>query len=86
PVDFARLEALLGGLEGRHPGVGLARELLAGWPDGRVKLWVTRQALQHRRANPGVYLEGAYRPLEADGPAAAHAVAFAREAGGARLV
>lgn len=86
PVDFARLEALLGGLEGRYPGVGLAGELLASWPDGRVKLWVTHQALQHRRANPGVYREGGYRPLGVDGPAAAHAVAFAREAGAARLV
>jgi (1->4)-alpha-D-glucan 1-alpha-D-glucosylmutase len=63
------------------------RELLArlddGWlPDvdaeGAAKLLVTASALRLRRYRPEVFT--GYRPLPAQGPAAGHAVAFARSA------
>jgi len=61
------------------------RELLArlddGWlpdidADGAAKLLVTVTALRLRRYRPELF--SGYRPLAAQGPAAAHAVAFAR--------
>jgi (1->4)-alpha-D-glucan 1-alpha-D-glucosylmutase len=65
----------------------LRRQLLArlddGWlPDvdaeGAAKLLVTASALRLRRYRPEVFT--GYRPLPAQGPAARHAVAFARSA------
>jgi (1->4)-alpha-D-glucan 1-alpha-D-glucosylmutase len=63
------------------------RELLArlddGWlpdvdADGAAKLLVSASALRLRRYRPEVFT--GYRPLPAEGPAARHAVAFARSA------
>ena len=68
----------------------LRRELLGrlddGWlpefggtdvdPPGAAKLLVTSRALRLRRARPELF--AGYRPLPAEGPAAAHVVAFAR--------
>ncbi len=44
--------------------------------DGAAKLLLTASALRLRRYRPEVF--AGYRPLRAEGPAAAHAVAFAR--------
>ncbi|MCT2583799.1 malto-oligosyltrehalose synthase [Actinophytocola sp. S1-96] len=69
PVDFAARDALLTRLED-------------GWlPEtvddtGAVKLHVVRTALRLRRDRPDLFT--GYRPLRADGPAADHALAFAR--------
>jgi (1->4)-alpha-D-glucan 1-alpha-D-glucosylmutase len=45
-------------------------------PDGAVKLLVTAQALLLRRQRPELF--AGYRPIPAEGPAAYHALAFAR--------
>jgi (1->4)-alpha-D-glucan 1-alpha-D-glucosylmutase len=68
PVDFAHRQVLLARLEG-------------GWlPDvddtGAAKLHVVRQVLRLRRERPDLFT--GYRPLDAQGPAAAHVVAFSR--------
>jgi (1->4)-alpha-D-glucan 1-alpha-D-glucosylmutase len=81
PVDYPRMEQALAALTQRAAGEAhdqLARDLLENWQDGSIKLWVTHRALLHRRENPELFAEGQYRPLEAMGPAAAHAVAFMR--------
>jgi (1->4)-alpha-D-glucan 1-alpha-D-glucosylmutase len=78
PVDYAAREAQLQRLHGRQPSPELAAELLAAKDDGRIKLFLTAQALASRLAHPALYGEGAYLPLEADGTAADHVVAFAR--------
>ncbi len=81
PVDFARRAALLAELEARIAGgdlASLAGELLATWPDGRVKLYLVRRGLACRRAAPALFRTGAYVPLAAAGRAAAHVCAFAR--------
>jgi (1->4)-alpha-D-glucan 1-alpha-D-glucosylmutase len=67
-VDFAARAALLDRLE-------------SGWlPElddtGAAKLHVVRTVLRLRRERPELFT--GYRPLAADGPAARHAVAFAR--------
>jgi (1->4)-alpha-D-glucan 1-alpha-D-glucosylmutase len=80
PVDFAAravaLRALDAALAGGTPREALARELLAAWPDGRIKLYVLATLLRRRAA--GVWPADAYAPLEAAGEHAAHVVAFAR--------
>jgi len=68
PVDFARRRDLLAELDGGQP----PRDLDA------AKLLVTSAALRLRRARPGWFTAGNYTPLPAAGPAAGHAVAFAR--------
>jgi (1->4)-alpha-D-glucan 1-alpha-D-glucosylmutase len=56
-------------------------DLLASWPDGRLKLLVTALVLRWRRAHPAVFAEGDYVPLAVSGTRAEHVVAFARRAG-----
>jgi (1->4)-alpha-D-glucan 1-alpha-D-glucosylmutase len=71
PVDFTARRELLARLdEGWLPPVDAF---------GAVKLLVTVSALRLRRYRPELFR--GYRPLIADGPAAEHAVAFARDRG-----
>ncbi|MGH3624432.1 MAG: malto-oligosyltrehalose synthase, partial [Sciscionella sp.] len=68
PVDFERRRELL-------------RRLDSGWlPDiddsGAAKLLLVRSVLRLRRDDPARFT--GYHPLYADGPAAAHALAFSR--------
>ncbi len=85
PVDFAlrrrMLDALVAEIEGREDRLGLVRDLLKSWEDGRVKLFLIRQALACRRAHAALFQRGDYRPLEAQGELAEHVCAFARVAG-----
>ncbi|RKN38318.1 malto-oligosyltrehalose synthase [Streptomyces hoynatensis] len=75
--DNRRLPPLPAGLladldGGRVPG-GAGRDLPA------EKLWLTATALRLRRAHPACFgPEGDYLPLAAEGPAAAHCLAFSR--------
>ncbi|MGQ3300189.1 malto-oligosyltrehalose synthase [Reyranella sp.] len=72
PVDFAaraKMEsALLPGLV-RH------------WRDGAIKQAVIQRTLALRRRAPHLFAEGAYRPVEVEGPLRHSVVAFVREAG-----
>ncbi|MBI5111505.1 MAG: malto-oligosyltrehalose synthase [Rhodovulum sp.] len=52
--------------------------LTAAWPDGRVKLALTRRLLALRRSLAEVFATGGYEPLAVDGPHAGHLLAFAR--------
>ena len=84
PVDHARLwadlRAIRETLAGSDVSRGeLARSLLATKEDGRVKLYLTYQGLQHRRQHPRLFAEGAYAPLEARGSRAEHVIALGRE-------
>ncbi len=85
PVNFALRQHLLGKLTGEIRAsanlAGLARDLAATPGDGRVKLFVTRQALHFRRAHAALFRDGAYHALETDGRYAEHVCAFARTAG-----
>jgi (1->4)-alpha-D-glucan 1-alpha-D-glucosylmutase len=70
PVDWAQRRQLLAGLdEGQLPDVDAS---------GAAKLLVTASALRLRRYRPEVFT--GYRPIHAEGPAADHAIAFARSA------
>ena len=74
----------------RPDGLGLDRfmgELLASWPDGRIKLFLTAVGLRLRRALPDLFLRGDYIALEpATGAVKGNALAFARRRDGHTLV
>ena len=89
PVDFAMRRGMMEALDARAEevdGVSLARELVDGWEDGRIKMHVTRAALRLRAAYPGVFGGGGYVPLAAEGDASAHLFAFARTAEDAAVI
>jgi (1->4)-alpha-D-glucan 1-alpha-D-glucosylmutase len=79
-VDFSAHARLLAALDERAAVErwALLRELLANWEDGRVKLYLTSQALRFRRARADLFVEGDYVPLGATGARREHVVAFAR--------
>ncbi len=82
PVDFARRDAMLAALEARWQDAasraGLARELVANWPDGRLKLFTTWRALSVRASLADVFNHGSYEPLKVSGRHAEHVCAFRR--------
>ena len=84
PVDYARLRTDLRAIRERlaEPGADLAelvRSLLATKEDGRIKLYLTHRVLDYRRQHARLFQEGAYLPLEAQGPRREHVVAFGRQ-------
>ncbi len=82
PVDYELRARLLAELEQAcaesTDRAALVSELLTCCHDGRIKLYVTREALRFRRSHPDLFQRGEYVPLDAHGPKAHHAVAFAR--------
>ena len=74
PVDYDLRRKLLCGLKN-----ATAQELLGNWPDGRIKLMVTRRLLHLRRAHAEFFRQGNYIPLQTSGAFADSAVAFMRE-------
>ncbi|HJR57964.1 MAG TPA: malto-oligosyltrehalose synthase [Vicinamibacterales bacterium] len=78
PVDFATRESLLDEFAASPPDPG---ELLANWPDGRIKLFITRTGLHLRREMPDVFVGGDYLPLAVESSVPGDAVAFARISG-----
>jgi (1->4)-alpha-D-glucan 1-alpha-D-glucosylmutase len=85
PVDFELrrqlLEGLVAEIDSAHDLASLARYLVKTKDDGRIKLYVIRQALACRTGHRAVFQEGEYVPLEATGPLADHVLAFARMRG-----
>ena len=79
PVDFTARAAML---NTRLPPA--AR--LAAWRDGGLKQAVIARALSLRAAHPLLFAKGGYQRLDAEGPAAAHVLAFARRHGDKILV
>ncbi len=71
PVDFpARIASLDAGAS--------PAELMEHWRDGRVKQSVIARALACRAGSPALFKEGAYVPLQVEGPHAASVLAYAR--------
>ena len=82
PVDFAALAASLRQLQplyaNGYPSASDWRELGTRLHDGRLKQLLTWRLLQLRQAKPQLLRMGGYLPLVAQGPGAAHLVAFGR--------
>ncbi|MGO4723555.1 MULTISPECIES: malto-oligosyltrehalose synthase [unclassified Inquilinus] len=81
PVDFMGLAERLEQVAEADP-----HALAADWPDGRIKHWLAARLLRHRRDDPALFARGAYAPVAASGPAAAHVVAWRRSLGDRHIV
>ena len=81
PVDFdlrqRALEQLIGSSQSGDL-VALCEQLLGNYQDGRIKLWITMQALNFRREHQELFQSGKYVPLYANRGKEEHVVAFAR--------
>ena len=89
PVDYALREARLAALQamaGQGDLTAQVRAMVALPHDGRAKLWFIWRMLSLRRAQPLLFREGSYEPLQVEGPLARHIVAFARRHEGQMLV
>jgi (1->4)-alpha-D-glucan 1-alpha-D-glucosylmutase len=73
-VDFAARASTLASI-GQAPDWPA---LAGAWPDGRIKLALTRSLLALRSELADLFTNGAYRPLEVAGPNRREIVAFAR--------
>ncbi|OPX97913.1 MAG: Maltooligosyl trehalose synthase [Syntrophorhabdus sp. PtaB.Bin006] len=84
PVDYNVRKAMLEAIikrESEIPLIQLAREIMAGWVDGRIKLYTTYKALNYRKAHRLVFEKGEYRFLQVMGEKERHVCAFARRLG-----
>ncbi|MFO0896870.1 MAG: malto-oligosyltrehalose synthase [Pirellulales bacterium] len=81
PVDFAARQQSLAAMQnrGEQALAGLADELVAAWPDPRLKQFLIWRALTFRRANRELFLNGRYVPVSVEGEKSASLCAFARE-------
>ena len=83
PIDFSvRIKALqdLVNATSANP-TNIAGELLAAWPDGRLKMYLIWKALGYRHNHPALFREGEFIPLEVVGPKSEHVIAFLRRQG-----
>lgn len=86
PVDFNLRRRMLDGVRRLVDGppetwAARLRPLLEDMGDGRIKLYLTWQALQLRARWPELFRDGEYLPLPITGAFADHLLAFARRAG-----
>jgi (1->4)-alpha-D-glucan 1-alpha-D-glucosylmutase len=86
PVDYRRRAEMLRVLDARLVDSGaerlsLARELIRSKENGRVKLFVTAQALRLRRDHPDLFSTGEYLPAEIMGVQREHVFGFTRRSG-----
>lgn len=80
PVDFDRRQQWLHEIKAQTQsnGLELVKALLNHLTDGRIKLFLTMQALKARTEYLPVFQAGDYLPLEVTGPLQNHIIAFAR--------
>ena len=76
PVDYQRRREMLAALPAAAPD-----ELMRNWPDGRIKMLLTKRVLQFRRQHADLFEHGEYSPLAANGTFAECCVSFARQLG-----
>jgi (1->4)-alpha-D-glucan 1-alpha-D-glucosylmutase len=81
PVDFTARRKSLDEMRARAKSdlPDLASELVAAWPDPRIKQFLIWRALTFRREHPALFLSGRYVPVTVEGDRSAALCAFARE-------
>jgi (1->4)-alpha-D-glucan 1-alpha-D-glucosylmutase len=83
PIDYnirrGMLEKLMETMEmGQSNPIDFVRALLKNWRDGSIKLYLTFKALNYRKENHQLFMEGAYIPVTGEGDLREHVCAFAR--------
>ncbi len=90
PVNYPHRAELLKSLQAELAAgtsrATFAARLLSDPDNGAIKLYTLWTALTHRKAEPTLYQEGAYRPLEAEGDRKANIIAFARHREGRFII
>ncbi|HEY9883014.1 MAG TPA: malto-oligosyltrehalose synthase [Thermosynechococcaceae cyanobacterium] len=83
PVDYQQRMAVLDRLKTKlpHDPLALIDDLFETRATGNIKLFLTYQLLQARKAFTNLFQQGDYQPLEVAGDLQNHIVAFARTAG-----
>ncbi|MEO6928253.1 MAG: malto-oligosyltrehalose synthase, partial [Casimicrobiaceae bacterium] len=81
PVDFAHRARTLQAFAARGIEAPPADGLLAAWPDGSVKLWLTWRLLQLRQQRAQWFERAGYMPIATRGTHADRVCAYARRAG-----
>jgi (1->4)-alpha-D-glucan 1-alpha-D-glucosylmutase len=74
PVDYELRREMLKSLSNVTPG-----ELMERWPDGRIKLFLTKHLLRLRREHADLFERGEYLPLHTSGTFAECCVSFVRQ-------
>lgn len=85
PVDFAHRAATLDGLvkaEAARSESAL-RDIVANWPDGRIKLYLIWKAIRFRRDHEDLFCQGEFVPLQSAGCYARNVTAFLRRSANA---
>jgi (1->4)-alpha-D-glucan 1-alpha-D-glucosylmutase len=80
PINFSvRIHALedLTNRASANPAA-IASEVMAAWPDGRLKMYVIWKALGYRNEHSALFRDGEFIPLEVRGQQSAHVMAFLR--------
>jgi (1->4)-alpha-D-glucan 1-alpha-D-glucosylmutase len=72
-VDYELRKNLLGAIENENPA-----DLFKQWPDGRIKLFLTRKLLEYRLSHAKLFAEGDFIPLKTSGTFAECCVAYLR--------
>lgn len=86
-VDYRHCRALLDSLKkSKSDKTSLIAELIRHPEDGRIKMFLTRQALRFRAANPELFANGSYTPVSAVGEKSSHVIAFARQHSGKSVI
>jgi (1->4)-alpha-D-glucan 1-alpha-D-glucosylmutase len=80
PVDFEQRRSFLTALQqqAETDTLELIHQLLEKREDGRIKLFLTLQALKARKQYQSIFEQGTYQPLEIDGKCQNQIIAFAR--------
>jgi (1->4)-alpha-D-glucan 1-alpha-D-glucosylmutase len=73
PVNYELRREMLKSLSSATPG-----ELMETWPDGRIKLFLTKHLLQLRRGHADLFERGEYLPLRTSGTFSESCVSFVR--------
>jgi (1->4)-alpha-D-glucan 1-alpha-D-glucosylmutase len=73
PVDYELRRQMLKSLSNATPG-----ELMQTWPNGRIKLFLTKHLLQLRHGYADLFERGEYLPLRTSGTFAESCVSFVR--------
>jgi (1->4)-alpha-D-glucan 1-alpha-D-glucosylmutase len=80
PIDFEKRIAALESIANVGPDSQL-RNLIEHWQDGRIKLYLIRQALRFRRDHCDLFLAGEFTPLQSSGGHSQNVIAFLRRQG-----
>jgi (1->4)-alpha-D-glucan 1-alpha-D-glucosylmutase len=73
PVDYELRRQMLKSLSNATPG-----ELMQTWPDGRIKLFLTKHILELRRRHADLFERGEYLPLHTSGTFEECCISFVR--------